>query len=67
LGSVYVYAYLCSDTIEERIEELLLEKRALFADVIDGVDMAALRRLDLDVLLGATKGKAATYSSHRDM
>jgi len=46
-----------------RIEEILLAKRALFADVIDGVDMAALRRLDLDVLLGAIKGKAATYSS----
>jgi SNF2 family DNA or RNA helicase len=60
---VHVYAYLCSDTIEERIEEILLAKRALFADVIDGVDMAALRRLDLDVLLGAIKGKAATYSS----
>jgi len=48
---VHVYAYTCTDTIEERIEEILLEKRALFSDVIDGVDAQALRRLDLDTLL----------------
>lgn len=52
---VHVYAYLCSDTIEERIEEILFEKRALFADIIDGVDTRALRRLDLEVLLSAFK------------
>jgi SNF2 family DNA or RNA helicase len=53
---VHVYAYLCNDTIEDRIEEILLEKRALFTDIIDGVDARALRRLDLDVLLAAIKG-----------
>jgi SNF2 family DNA or RNA helicase len=53
---VQVYAYLCSDTIEERIEEILVDKRALFADIVDGVDLRALRRLELDDLLSAIKG-----------
>lgn len=48
---VHVYAYLCSDTIEERIQEIIAEKKALFADVIDGVDANMLRRLDLETLL----------------
>jgi SNF2 family DNA or RNA helicase len=54
--AVHTYAYLCCDTIEQRVQEILTEKRALFADVIDGVAMSALRRLDLDTLLGALKG-----------
>jgi hypothetical protein len=48
-----VFAYLCADTIEERINHILTEKRALFADLIDGVPMNALARLDLDSLLRA--------------
>jgi SNF2 family DNA or RNA helicase len=56
---VHVYAYLCSDTIEERIEEILFEKRVLFADIIDGVEMNTLRRLDLDVLLNAVRQKSS--------
>jgi SNF2 family DNA or RNA helicase len=52
---VHVYAYLCSDTIEERIEEILSEKRVLFADIVDGVDMRSLKRLDLDVLMGVVR------------
>jgi SNF2 family DNA or RNA helicase len=50
---VQVFAYLCSDTVEERIDQILAEKRALFADVIDGVGTDALGRLDLDSLLRA--------------
>ena len=50
---VQVFAYLCADTIEERIDEILAEKRALFADLVDGVTTAALGRLDLDSLLRA--------------
>jgi SNF2 family DNA or RNA helicase len=50
---VQVFAYVCGDTVEERIDEILTEKRALFADVIDGVTTAALGRLDLDSLLRA--------------
>jgi SNF2 family DNA or RNA helicase len=57
---VHVYSYLCCDTIEERIEEILSEKRALFADVIDSIDMGALRRLKLDILLRAAKGKSSS-------
>ncbi len=51
--AVQVFAYLCADTIEERINHILAEKRALFADLIDGVPMNALGRLDLDSLLRA--------------
>jgi SNF2 family DNA or RNA helicase len=50
---VQVFAYLCADTIEERIAAILAEKRALFADLVDGVPMRALGRLDLDTLLRA--------------
>jgi len=50
---VQVFAYVCGDTVEERIDEILTEKRALFADVVDGVTTAALGRLDLDSLLRA--------------
>jgi SNF2 family DNA or RNA helicase len=53
---VHTYAYLCGDTIEERIQEILMTKRVLFADVVDGVAMNALRRLDLDTLLEAVRG-----------
>jgi SNF2 family DNA or RNA helicase len=52
---VHTYAYICEDTIEERIEEILIEKRALFADTVDGVDANSLRRLDLDTLLAAVR------------
>jgi hypothetical protein len=41
-------------------QEILVEKRALFTDVVDGVDGQALRRLDLDDLLREVKGGPAT-------
>jgi SNF2 family DNA or RNA helicase len=50
---VQVFAYLTPDTIEQRIGEILEEKRALFADIIDGVGTDGLRRLDLPALLHA--------------
>jgi len=50
---VEVFAYVCSDSVEERIAKILEEKRALFADLIDGVSTRALGRLDLDTLLRA--------------
>jgi SNF2 family DNA or RNA helicase len=53
---VHVFAFLTEDTIEERIQEILHEKSALFADVVDGVETTALRRLDLDTLLSVLKG-----------
>ena len=45
--------YLCAGTVEERIANILEEKRALFADLVDDVAIAALRRLDLPTLLRA--------------
>ena len=53
---VQVFAYLTPDSIEQRIGEILREKRALFADIIDGVATASLRRLDLPTLLRAVGG-----------
>ena len=50
---VRVFGYLCANTIEQRIAEILAEKRALFADLVDDVSIAALRRLDLPTLLRA--------------
>jgi len=53
---VQVFAYLTPDSIEQRIGEILGEKRALFADIIDGVATDSLRRLDLPTLLRAVEG-----------
>lgn len=52
----HVQAYIVADSIEERIQAILGEKRTLFSDVIDGVDAGTLRRLDLDTLLAAVGG-----------
>jgi SNF2 family DNA or RNA helicase len=51
LRSVQVYAYVCTDTIEERIEQVLEAKRNLFADIVDNEQLTGLGRLDLDLLL----------------
>ena len=48
---VQTVAYLVTGTIEERIAEILAEKQALFADLIDDVDVSSLRRLGLTDLL----------------
>ncbi|HKN29460.1 MAG TPA: DEAD/DEAH box helicase [Roseiarcus sp.] len=50
---VQVFAYLCADTVEERIAAILDEKRTLFTHLIDGVPARALGALDLDDLLRA--------------
>lgn len=50
---VHVHAYLAADTIEERIAAILHDKRALFVDVVEGVTLRALARLDLPTLLRA--------------
>ncbi len=55
---VHVTAYLSENTIEERIEEILHDKRTLFADIVDGVDTHHLRRLDLDTLLEIVGGRS---------
>ena len=53
---VRAYAYLCPGTIEQRVAEVLAEKRALFADLVDDVAVSGLRRLDLPTLLRAVNG-----------
>jgi len=59
---VYTFAYVCADTIEERIAAILAEKRLLFAELVDGsgtgdlagdIAVSGLRRLDLPTLLRA--------------
>ena len=50
---VQVFGYLTPDSIEQRIADILAEKRALFSEFIDGVATAALRRLDMPTLLRA--------------
>jgi SNF2 family DNA or RNA helicase len=51
--TVKVYAYVCANTVEERIAEILTEKRQLFADLVEGVSIRHIRRLDLPTLLRA--------------
>jgi len=51
-----VFAYLTPDSIEQRIGEILDEKRALFTDIIENVTTASLRRLDLLALLRVVDG-----------
>ena len=48
---VRAFAYLCANTVEQRIAAILAGKRELFADLVDGVGVPALRRLDLPTLL----------------
>ncbi|MCC6920870.1 MAG: DEAD/DEAH box helicase [Alphaproteobacteria bacterium] len=48
---VHVYAYLTAGTVEERIAQILSDKRALFSDVIDDMQAPPLERLDLRTLL----------------
>ena len=50
---VHVYSYLSVATVEERVSAILAEKRQLFADVVDGVSLRHIRRLDLPTLLRA--------------
>ena len=51
--TVTVYAYLCANTVEERIAAILADKRQLFADLVEGVSIRHIRRLDLPTLLQA--------------
>lgn len=51
--TVTVYAYLCANTVEERIAAILADKRQLFADLVEGVSIRHIRRLDLPTLLRA--------------
>ena len=52
LNPVTAYCYVCTDTIEERIEQILDVKRALFQALVDGVSMDLGRALSPDDLFG---------------
>jgi SNF2 family DNA or RNA helicase len=49
---VSVYKYVCEDTIEERIHEVLLAKRVLFDEYVDDVCMDISQRLTEEELFG---------------
>ncbi len=49
---VSVYKYVCEDTIEERIHDILLAKRALFDEYVDDVCMDIGERLTEEELFG---------------
>ncbi|MCL5103294.1 MAG: SNF2-related protein [Armatimonadetes bacterium] len=49
---VNVYKYICENTIEERIREVLQAKRALFAEYVDDVCLDLGERLTEDELFG---------------
>lgn len=49
---VTVFRYVCVNTIEERIERVLSERRALFADVIEDVSLDLASALTKEELFG---------------
>ncbi|MBI2844788.1 MAG: restriction endonuclease [Armatimonadetes bacterium] len=49
---VSVYKYICEDTIEERIHEILRSKKDLFAEYVDDVCMDLGQRLTEEELFG---------------
>jgi len=49
---VTVYKYICENTIEERIHEILLSKKALFDEYVDDVCLDLTQRLSEDELFG---------------
>jgi SNF2 family DNA or RNA helicase len=49
---VTVYRYLCQDTIEHRIDEILRDKQALFDELVDDVSLDLRRLLTREELFG---------------
>ena len=49
---VHVVKYTCVDTIEERIDQLLESKQALFDELVDDVSLDLAGRLSREELLG---------------
>lgn len=49
---VFVYTYICSNTIEERIASILAGKQALFDDIVDTTSIDVAASLNLQELLG---------------
>jgi len=49
---VNVYTYICENTIEERIDEILQHKQTLFDDLVDGVSLELASTLNAGELFG---------------
>lgn len=49
---VHVYRYTCENTIEERIENILVQKQRLFDDLVDDVTIDLRMRLSEEELFG---------------
>ncbi len=52
LSPVTVYKYICEDTIEERIDNILRQKQALFDQLVDDVSIDLQQHLTGDELFG---------------
>lgn len=69
MGQVYpvtVFRYVCADTVEERIQQKLREKRQLFAELVDDVSLdlsTALNEQELFGLFGLTAPRPPRSSS----
>lgn len=55
LSPVTVYKYVCTDTIEERIDAILKRKQALFDQLVDDVSIDIQKTLTADELFGLFK------------
>ncbi|MDP2991882.1 MAG: restriction endonuclease, partial [Deltaproteobacteria bacterium] len=75
---VHIYKYTIGDTIEERIEKILVEKQLLFDELVDGVSIDLKSKLSGEELFGlfglvppenlkASKHKSAFTGSYTDM
>jgi SNF2 family DNA or RNA helicase len=64
-NAVTVYCYTAPDTIEDRIEAILDEKRALFADLVDGVSLDLSRLLTPEEIFGLIDLKAPASLQRR--
>jgi len=49
---VHVFKYVCEDTIEERIDEILRRKQSLFDELVDDVSIDLRARLSSEELFG---------------
>lgn len=48
----HVYAYICEDTVEERIERILQQKQSLFDELVDNVSIDLQSKLTAEELFG---------------
>ncbi len=63
---VHVYAYVCEQTVEERIEQVLRRKRRLFRDIVDDVTLDLGETLTSTELFGLFNLPAPTIARRSD-